>query len=223
MRPTLVFDLDGTLVETAPDLSISLNRVLESEGLPPTSEAEVRAMVGRGGRVLITRALAAHGLSVTPERLDKLFARFLTFYEEGIDRTSYPYPGVEAALDRFAEAGWTLAVCTNKPEKLSVLLLERLGLADRFGAIVGQETFGVSKPDPQHLIRTIEAVNGNVASAIMVGDSINDVAAARAAGVPVIAVSFGYSDRPVQSLDADVVIDSFTQLWDAVAGLRVPA
>ncbi|WP_334176359.1 phosphoglycolate phosphatase [Pseudoxanthobacter sp.] len=223
MRPTLVFDLDGTLVETAPDLSISLNRVLASEGLPPTSEAEVRAMVGRGGRVLITRALAAHGISVTPERLEQLFRRFLAFYEEGIDRTSYPYPGVEEALDRFAAAGWTLAVCTNKPEKLSVLLLERLGLADRFGAIVGQETFGVSKPDPQHIVRTVEAAGGDPGQAVMVGDSINDVAAARAAGIPVIVVSFGYSDRPVAALEADVVIDSFDRLWDAVSGVRVPA
>ncbi|MQT11238.1 phosphoglycolate phosphatase [Segnochrobactrum spirostomi] len=220
MSRVIAFDLDGTLVETAPDLAATLNLVLAEEGLAPIDEAGVRSMVGRGARVLIARGLAARDHSVSEARLEELFQSYLVHYEARIDALSHPFPGVADSLDRFAEAGWTLAVCTNKPEKLSKLLLGKLGLADRFSVIAGPDTFGVSKPDPQHILRTVEAAGGTASHAVMVGDSHADVAAAKAAGVPVIGVTFGYTDQPVASFGPDRTIDHFDELWDAVATLR---
>lgn len=221
MRPTIVFDLDGTLVDSAPDLAATLNHILASEGLPAASEAEVHRMVGRGARTLITRAFAANGRTLAPERLEELFDAFLIHYEANIDGATRPFDGVTAALDRFEAEGWTLAVCTNKTERLARLLLAKLGMAERFATIVGQETFGITKPDPRHILMTIEAVGGDPARAVMVGDSVNDIDAAKAAGVPVVAVTFGYTDRPVTELGPDVIIDHFDGLWDAVRGLGV--
>jgi phosphoglycolate phosphatase len=218
-HPTIVFDLDGTLVDTAPDLVATLNAVLAREGYSPVAYEEARIMIGGGARHMLARALSQQGVAVDPGDLDRLFADFIPHYAAHIADRSLPFPGLEAALDLMAAQGARFAVCTNKLEQLSVLLLERVGLAGRFAAVCGQDTFGIPKPDPELLRQTIARAGGEVGSAVMIGDSAADVAIARAAGVPVIAVDFGYSDVPAPLLKADRVIGHFDQLPGAVASL----
>lgn len=219
--PTLVFDLDGTLAETAGDLVAALNKVLADEGVPPVPFAKARAMVGQGARVLIKLGLAEHGRVVDDARLETMFHDYLSRYEANIADHTHLYPGVVDALDRFEAAGWRLAVCTNKVEHPSHKLLKALGVADRFAAICGQDTFAFSKPDPRALTMTIEKAGGLVERAIMVGDSATDIATAKAARVPVVAVDFGYTDRPIAEYAPERVISHFDALWDAVASLEV--
>jgi phosphoglycolate phosphatase len=216
---TVVFDLDGTLVDTAPDLIDTLNAILAREGLAPIPFDRARAMIGGGGRRMIERGLAAEGRSFDRADIDRLFADFLDHYCAHIADRSRPFPGLEAALDEIIGRGARLAVCTNKLEGLSVKLLEALGLAGRFIAICGQDTFGVQKPNPEILQRTIERAGGNPDFALMVGDSANDINAARAAGVPVIAVDFGYTEIPAAELGADRLISRFSDLSPAVLEL----
>jgi phosphoglycolate phosphatase len=220
--PTLVLDLDGTLVDTAGDLVATLNAIMGAQGLAPVPVDAAATMVGHGARVMLERAFAQQGRPLTPERLDDLTDRFIAHYVAHIAETSRPFPGAEAALDRFQAAGWRLAVCTNKLEEPARKLLGLLGLAGRFAAITGQDTFGFRKPDPRHLTETIRRAGGNEGSAVMVGDSLTDVDTAVAAQVPVIAVAFGYSAIPVAELGAARVIDHFDELWDAVAALPAP-
>jgi phosphoglycolate phosphatase len=216
-HPTIVFDLDGTLVDTAPDLVATLNAVLAREGYAAVAFEDARKMIGGGARHMLARALAREGMASDAAELDRLYADFIPHYAAHIADRSRPFPGLDQALDRLAARGARFAVCTNKLEKLSVLLLERLGLAGRFAAICGQDTFGIPKPDPELLRRTIARAGGTMASAVMIGDSVPDVTVARAAGVPVIAVDFGYSDVPTSLLAADRVISHFDELPDAVA------
>ncbi len=218
-HPTIVFDLDGTLVDTAPDLVGTLNAVLTREGYDPLPFAEARAMIGGGVRHMLTRALAREGVAVDPPELDRLYTDFIPHYAAHIADHSQPFPGLAPCLDRLAAQGDRFAVCTNKLEHLSVMLLERLGLAGRFAAICGQDTFGVPKPNPELLRGTIARAGGTLESAVMVGDSPADVAVARAAGVPVIAVDFGYSEIPPPLLKADRVIGHFDELAATVASL----
>ena len=218
-HPTIVFDLDGTLVDTAPDLIATLNAVLAREGYGTVAYEEARTMIGGGARHMLARALTQQGIAIAPGDLDRLFADFIAYYAAHIADHSRPFPGLEPTLDLMAANGARFAVCTNKLEQLAVLLLERLGLAGRFAAICGQDTFGIAKPDPELLRRTIARAGGDVGNAVMIGDSAADVAVARAAGVPAIAVDFGYSDVPAPLLKADRVIGHFDQLPGAVASL----
>jgi phosphoglycolate phosphatase len=220
VAPTLVVDLDGTLVDTAPDLLSALNLVLEGEGLRTLSLQQAISMIGAGARALLERGLEATGAHKRREEVDALFAVFLDHYTRHIADESRPYPGAVEALDRFAREGWRLAVCTNKLEGLSRRLLEELGIADRFDAIAGGDTFDVKKPDPRHLRQTVALAGGDPGMAVMVGDSETDIATAKAAGIPVIAVDFGYTSVPVATLDPDRVISHFSQLYDAVGSLR---
>ena len=174
-------------------------------------------MIGGGARHMLARALSRQGGAADPREVDRLFANFIPYYAAHISDHSQPFPGLEPALDVLAAQGARFAVCTNKLEQLSVLLLERLGLAGRFAAICGQDTFGVPKPDPKLLRQTIARAGGTSDNAVMIGDSAPDVAIARAAGVPVIAVDFGYSDVPVALLAADRLISHFDELPGAVA------
>jgi phosphoglycolate phosphatase len=216
---TIVFDLDGTLIDTAPDLIDTLNIVFAREGLPPVPYETARTLIGGGARAMIVRGLEAEGRTVVPAELERLFRDFLAHYSEHIADRSRPFPGLTDALDALAANGSRLAVCTNKLEHLSVLLLKQLGLAHRFAVICGQDTFGVQKPDPEVLRRTIAAAGGTLRNAIMIGDSLTDIRTARAADVPVIAVDFGYTDRPVSELGPDRIISRFTDLPLAVAEL----
>jgi len=221
---TIVFDLDGTLVDTAPDLIGSLNVLFARERLAPVTLDEGRGMIGGGVRRLIERALSLQGRTFTAAEIDALIADYVTHYAEHIADNSRPFPGVEAALDALAARGDRFAVCTNKLAWLSVRLLDRLGLSARFVAICGRDTFAIGKPDPEILRRTIQAAGGDLAGSIMVGDSATDISTARAAGVPVVAVDFGYTDVPVAELDPDRVISHFDALPAAVDALmRAPA
>src|SRR3954468_14359898 len=217
--PIVVFDLDGTLADTIHDLIATLNVVLDSEGLPPLSLDDGREMVGAGARALIERGLASVGREVTPAHLDELFRHFMVHYGQNLCVDSTLFPGVPDALDRLEEAGFRLAVCTNKYENHSVELLESLGIADRFAAICGRDSFPYFKPDPRHLTLTIEKAGGDPARAVMIGDSRTDIATAKAAGIPSVAVTFGYTDVPVQQLGPDRIIDHYDQLFEAVQGL----
>ncbi len=211
-----VFDLDGTLADTAGDLMATLDYVMVHEGFAATPMEDSRALLGAGARALILRALAAQGASVSDAKIEEMFQLFLSYYESRIADDSRLYPGVIEALDALSARGDVFAVCTNKIERPARLLLEKLGVADRFAFICGQDTFGVAKPDPIPLLRTIEAAHGEKTRALMIGDSKTDIATARAAGVPVIAVDFGYTDRPIEEFSPDRVISHFSELPEAV-------
>ena len=216
---TIVFDLDGTLIDTAPDLIDTLNVILTREGLAPVPFETGRNLIGGGVKVTIERALSTEGRVCAPTELDRLYAAFVAHYTDHLADRSRPFPDLESALDQLAGAGHRLAVCTNKLEALSVRLLKMLNLAPRFAAICGPDTFGVQKPDPEAFRRTVLRADGEPAVAIMVGDSKADVYTARAAQVPVIMVDFGYSDVPIASLRPDRIISSFSALPPAVTAL----
>jgi len=215
--PTLVLDLDGTLVDTAGDLLATLNAILGKEGLPPLGLDEARDMIGYGARAMLEAGFAAYDRA-PGERLDQLFAAFIAHYSDHIAEESAPFPGALAALDRFSADGWRLAICTNKLEHLARRLLDEIGIVDRFAAIAGQDTFGVRKPDPRHLIETIRQAGGDPSSAVMVGDSELDIAAARAAGIPSVGVTFGYTS-PIADHGPDAVIGHFDELFEAAGRL----
>jgi phosphoglycolate phosphatase len=219
MRPTIVFDLDGTLVDTAADLVATLNAVLAGEGMAPVDIQTMIGMVGSGSRVLIETAFQAQGRALPPATLDRLLKVFLDYYDAHIADASRPYPGAVAALERFGAGGWLMAVCTNKFEAPARKLLAALDLDGYFAAISGQDTFAFRKPDPRHLTETIRLAGGSTDRAVMVGDSRTDIDTARAAAVPVVAVDYGYSPLPVASLGATAVISSLDVLYDAVSRL----
>ena len=216
---TIVFDLDGTLIDTAPDLIDTLNFTLSRHGLPTVPYEEARPLIGGGARGMIEKALLLEGRSAATADVDALYAPFVAHYAEHIADRSQPFPGLEPALDEMARAGHRLAVCTNKLEWLSRRLLDAMQLTGRFAAICGQDTFAVQKPDPRIFRSTVLQAGGEPHRAIMVGDSITDIRTARAANVPVVAVDFGYTDVPVATLGPDRVISSFVELGAAVAAL----
>jgi phosphoglycolate phosphatase len=216
---TIAFDLDGTLVDTAPDLVGTLNTVLAQEGLPALPMEAVRMMIGRGARVMLERGFAAAGEPLDTSRSDALMERFIATYLDRIARESTPFPGVVEALDRLRSAGARLSVCTNKPTHLSIALLEALDLSRWFDAIVGRDTAPAAKPDARHLFAAIEQAGGQVARALLVGDSETDINTARNARLPVVAVTFGYTEIPCADLNPDALIDSFAELPAAVARL----
>jgi phosphoglycolate phosphatase len=218
---TVVFDLDGTLVDTAPDLCAALNHALGFLGRPGVPADDVRHMVGHGARKLLERGLSASG-AMTPELVEAGMAPFLAFYADNIAVGSRPYPGIEAALDELAAAGTIVAICTNKPVALSSALVSALGWDGRFAANLGFDSVPNAKPDPGHLFATITAAGGHPATTVFVGDSITDTTTARAAGIPVVAVSFGFSDRPAAELGADMVIDDYAALLPALRRLALP-
>ena len=219
-NPLLVFDLDGTLADTADDLVATLNAIMANEGAPPVANAEARNMVGLGARKLIQLGFGAAGRTVSPERLEELFTEYLAIYEANIAIHTMLYPGVLASLDRFASVGYRFAVCTNKSERPALKLMNALGVSNRFRAICGQDTFAWCKPDARALLATIEKAGGDPAHAIMIGDSKTDIETAKNAGLPVVAVDFGYTDIPVRELGPNRVISHFDELWGAVAELR---
>jgi phosphoglycolate phosphatase len=218
---TVVFDLDGTLVDTAPDLISALNFVLDREGLPPVPLHAARTMIGAGARKLIERGLELEGRIASPEDITRLTSDFIDHYAAHIADASRPFDGLESALDQLQAGGYRFAVCTNKLEWLSKLLLDRLGLSPRFAAICGADTFGVSKPDPAILRQTVARAGGELSSAVMVGDAGPDVGVARRAGIPVIGVEFGYTEIPIADLKPDRLIGHFGELPAAVESLML--
>jgi phosphoglycolate phosphatase len=215
----VVFDLDGTLVDTAPDLINALNFVLDREGLPPVPLHSARSMIGAGARRLIERGLELEGRSATTLDITRLTGDFIDYYAAHIADISRPFQGLEGALDDLGARGYRFAVCTNKLEWLSKLLLDRLGLSSRFSAICGADTFGVAKPDPAILQQTIARAGGQLSAAIMVGDAGPDIGVARRAGIPVIGVEFGYAEVPIADLKPDRLISHMGELPAAVENL----
>ncbi|EDQ33533.1 2-phosphoglycolate phosphatase, prokaryotic [Hoeflea phototrophica DFL-43] len=217
MTETLViFDLDGTLIDTAPDLIASLNHVMDLSGHAHVAFEDITWLVGQGALAMIERAWSLHGHPASPEQLHTAFDAFLVHYANNMPGQSQPYPGLVAALDRLEAAGMQLAVCTNKTEALARRLLDRLDLTSRFAAITGGDTFAVKKPHGDHILGTIEKAGGSVGNAVMIGDSINDILAAQNARIPAIGVPFGYSDKPVETFNPDVVISHFDKLEPAL-------
>lgn len=218
----VVFDLDGTLADTALDLVETLNVILEAEGLAPLPLDEARDLIGAGARALITRGFQVRQKPLTPERLDALFLAFLDHYGENLTKHTKLYPGVEQALDTLAEHGFTLAVCTNKMQDHSRRLLAELGILDRFAVLAGRDTYPMCKPDPRHLTLTIADAKGDPRRAVLIGDSKTDVDTARAADIPVIGVDFGYTETPMKLLMPDRLISHFDALVPAVQAILRP-
>jgi phosphoglycolate phosphatase len=216
---TVVFDLDGTLVDTAPDLINALNFVLNREGMPAVPMKSARNLIGGGARRLIERGLELDGRQAGLADIARMTDDFIGHYAAHIADQSQPFEGLEGALDDLSARGYRFAVCTNKLEWLSKLLLDRLGLSSRFSAICGADTFGVAKPDPAILRQTVARAGGQLASTIMVGDAGPDIGVARRAGVPIIGVEFGYTEVPIADLHPDRLIGHMRDLPAAVESL----
>jgi phosphoglycolate phosphatase len=221
MQPfTVVFDLDGTLVDTAPDLINAANHVLAGIDVEPVPDDVLRPFISIGSRRMIVEGLAFHGRTLDASRIDAMWQAFLAHYAENIAVDSRPYPGVEAVLEDLQRQDIRIAVCTNKMEALSRRLLKALELDHRFATICGRDTFPVCKPHPDHLLGAISAAGGIPANAIMVGDSDTDVSTAKAAGVPIIGVGFGYTEIPMHTLEPDALIGHYREFGEALRQLR---
>ena len=197
----------------------TLNTILDEEGLPPLAYEMAPLLVGRGAKVMLERGFAADGQPLDEANGARLFARFIELYLARIADESRPFPGMIDALNELEAQGAILAVCTNKRTDLSLALLDALDLTQRFKVVIGADLAPRPKPDASHLLHTIELAGGDPARALMVGDSISDVLAARNAGVPVVVVSFGYTDIPAKDLDSDALIDRFDELYEVVMRL----
>ncbi len=213
-RRAVIFDLDGTLVDTAPDLMRATNHVLGLLQRRSISMGEVRAFVGQGAKALIARGASATGDPLDEKSLAHYHAEFLRYYEKHIAVDSAVFPGVVSLLQRCAEAGYKMGICTNKVESLSLRLLEALDLSRYFGAVVGPDTINIGKPDPAPYLETIRRLGADVNRSVLVGDSETDILTARAAGVPVIAVTFGYTPKPVAEFSPDHVVSHYDEIWD---------
>lgn len=210
--PTVIFDLDGTLLSTSADLMASLNHVLAHSGLDPVHYDDMTWLVGQGAKVMIERAHALRGHPAAENEVAGLMDMFIAHYSAGMPGETVAFPGLMAALDRLEADNMILAVCTNKLESLAVKLLDGLGMSSRFAAITGGDTFSVRKPHGDHILKTIEMAGGTASHAVMIGDSVNDILAAQNANVPTIAVPFGYSDKPVEEFNPTVIIQHFDEL-----------
>ncbi|HUC61646.1 MAG TPA: phosphoglycolate phosphatase [Alphaproteobacteria bacterium] len=216
----LVFDLDGTLVDSAPDIRTALNRTLAESDLKPVSLASVRAMIGDGAETLVARGYRAHGVSLEGKALAKRYARFIDFYQgRGAAMLTRPYPGVVATLERLARAGFRLGLCTNKPAIATEAVLAHLGLAHFFAATLSSDEVASHKPDPAHLRAVLAALGVGPREAAMVGDNRHDVDMAHGAGVVAIAVAYGYAGGPPADLGADLLIERFDRLPAALKRL----
>lgn len=217
---TILFDLDGTLVDTAPDLLGALNHVLADLGLAPVPLSEVAEMIGHGARAMIETGVRARGAVLSATEMDAAFERFIGYYVDNIAVHSRPFDGAVEALHDLRARGAILTVCTNKRQDLSERLLGELGLTGAFAAIVGADRVSQKKPDAAHPLETIAMAGGDPARALFVGDSRTDERAARNAGLPFVFVTFGYEAETAEAISADVTISHYTQLVSALSDLR---
>ena len=215
----VIFDLDGTLVDTAPDLMRATKHVLNLRGRRAIGMEEVRVFVGHGARALLTRGLAATGGLPEGYDVEPDYKTFVDFYAENIAGDSTPFPGLTVLLDRLKADGIALGVCTNKLATLSVLLLDALGLSKYFGAVVGPDTLGIAKPDPRPFHETVRRLDLSAPRSLMIGDSETDILTARSAGVPVIGVPFGYTPKPVAEYGPDRMIGHYDEAYDVIVEL----
>jgi phosphoglycolate phosphatase len=222
---TLVFDLDGTIADTAGDLIEAANAALAAHGFSRASAASIRKGVGYGAKAMLQAALAETGETASEAALSELTHQLVAFYEQRIAVQTTLFPGFLDAAQTLRHRGAKLALCTNKTERLMTRLLSELGIASLFDALAGRDTFDFHKPDPRHVTHLVAAVGGRLPFAAMIGDSEADVAAARGAGIAAIAVRFGYAALPADELGADAVLESFSELPDLVERLlgRVPS
>jgi phosphoglycolate phosphatase len=212
----LIFDLDGTLVDTAPDLHAATNHVLDMIGRQPISMPELRSFVGHGAMNLIERGVAATGEVVDQATLKRLHTEFLRFYGANIADHSVVFDGLIPVLDKAQAAGLKLGVCTNKIEALSLKLLTELGMMQRFGSLVGGDSLPVMKPDPAPLREAILRLGADPARAMMVGDSETDIRTAQNADIPVLAVTFGYTSQHVRAFEPTHMIDHYDEAWPII-------
>ena len=215
----VVFDLDGTLVDSIPDVIGAMNRVLTENGRRRITTDEGRTMVGEGAAALIERAFAATGAPLQPGMVDILVRRYLEWYRQFPASDSTVFPGVVETLRELRAAGVALGVCTNKPHEMVAPVLEGTGLAEFFSSALGAGALPVKKPDPRHMHAVIEAIGGTRESAAYVGDGPTDCESARAAKLPVVLVTYGYTRVPIRELNADAYIDRFADLPDALRTL----
>ena len=216
---SLIFDLDGTLVDTAPDLCRALNHVLKNHSRATVGEDTVRAYVGKGALKLIERGIAEHGEAPDLALLKRLEGEFLNFYKANIAVESRPFPGVVDVLDSLSSRQISLGICTNKRESLSRQLLTELNLLHYFPVVLGADSLPVRKPDPVHLLETVKQLGGTPERSVMIGDSATDVETARGAKIPIVVVSFGYTVQTPHKLGGDRVIDHFNELEPAIEAL----
>ncbi|MCF6320468.1 MAG: HAD-IA family hydrolase [Rhizobiaceae bacterium] len=214
IKPTIVFDLDGTLADTMLDLVPVLNRTIAIQGLKPVTAEQVGHVSGKGIKPMIKLAYTLNKKSISAQMVDELFDIYLKDYTNNIAVNTRFFEGVENCLKIFTDDNWILAVCTNKPVKLADKLLRELGAHQMFSAVPGFDSFDYCKPDARHLIKTIELAGGSASNAIMVGDSQNDILTAQNASIPVVAVDFGYSEHPVATYNPDQIISNFDQLYE---------
>jgi phosphoglycolate phosphatase len=218
-RFLLVFDLDGTLVDSAPDLRAALNQMLRERGHPALSLPQVKRMVGDGAAAMVARALAASGAD--PAGTAGALPRFLEIYEANAVRLTRPYPKVPETLANLRGQGYRTAICTNKPQRATIAVVEGLGLGELFDGIAGGDRFPVKKPDPGHLLGLLGELGGWPGESALIGDSENDAAVARAAGVPLVLMRYGYARVDVKSLSAAALLDHFAELPEALARLEL--
>lgn len=219
--PVAVFDLDGTLVSSAEDLIATLNAILNSEGLAPVDVAPFRKWVGFGAKRLMDKGFQSHGITKTPDQLDALLPRFLDHYEANMTVHTRLFDGALEAMESLKADGWSLSVCTNKSTRLTLPLLDQLGISSLFSSVVAGDTFSKAKPHAEPLLGAIDRAGGTAAGSVMIGDTATDIDAAKAAGVPVVVVDFGYSPEPVAGLGPDRVISHFRELRSAIDTLAI--
>jgi phosphoglycolate phosphatase len=213
---TVVFDLDGTLIDTAPDLIGATNHALQDAGFAPVDAQFIRPVISFGARAMIAAGIRHQGYEVVESELDATFETMIAFYSRNIAVQSRPFPGLIDVLDALQAGGHTIAICTNKREDMARQLIEELGLTAYFKVITGRDTFPVCKPHPEHLLNTIRRAEGLANRSVMVGDSTTDYETAKAANVPIIGVTFGYTDVPVAELDCEAVISDYRDFLPAL-------
>lgn len=212
MIRSAIFDLDGTLVDTAADLIGAMNEIAPRFDLPELGLDEARAAAGKGGRGLMKLAASKAGRELTDDQIIVAYPPFLDAYETRITEQSRYFPGAEEAMAALAEDGWKLGICTNKPERLARILIDRLGNPERYGVLLGADSLPVRKPDPKHVLATIERLGGDPRHSVMIGDTDTDRQAAGAAQVPCALYTGGFSPVPVASLNPEAVFDDFAEL-----------
>ncbi len=216
---TVIYDLDGTLIDSAKDMQVAVSRVLADHGLPPVSEDDVRIFMGQGSKVTMNKAFTKYGKQLDDDALSAVTREFVRYYEADPVSNTTAFAGVSDVVARFDKLGLKQGVCTNKFERPSRMILEHLRLMPPITDLAGADTFPVRKPDPRHILMLVERMGSTPERAVMVGDSIHDVHAAHAAGLPAVLVSWGYTDTPASELGADAVIERFDALPQALEQL----
>ncbi len=216
---TVIYDLDGTLIDSARDMCVAVSRMLADHGLPPITDEDARVFMGQGSKVTVGKAFAKNGRTLDDTALSAATREFVRYYEADPVSNTIAFDGVADVIARFARLGLGQGVCTNKFERPARTILEHLKLMPPISDVAGADTFPVRKPDPKHILMLIERMGRDPARAVMIGDSIHDAEAAHRAGIPAVLVSWGYTQKPARELGADAVIDRFDALPEALERL----